>query len=388
MSSKRNVLLLIASFDKGGAESQIVQLTRLLLGSDHYRVHLACHQRRGALLEEAEALGLGEIPEFPLDSFYDRNMAIQLRRFAALLRERKIDVVHTEGFYTNVFGMAGGALGGVPARIAFRGEVGGIRTEKQKMVERWAYRVAHAVHANSDAVRRQLIEEGVNAKKILTVYNGLDMKRVMPQPGLRRDQMLDLLNLPKDKSRCFVTIVANMRHDVKDQRMFLRAARRVRAEAPEAAFVLAGEGELLEPLRAFAAELGLKQDVFFTGRCDHVAELLAVSDVCALTSKAEGFSNSILEYMAAARPVVATDVGGAREAIIESETGYLVRSGDDETMARRIVSLLRDPTRAREMGERARRVVEEKFSAQAQLENTQKMYDQVLAWGRKQIAVS
>lgn len=376
-TSKRNVLLLIGSFQMGGAESQIVLLTRLLLEGGRYRPHLACLDRSGVLLDEAERLGVGEIPEFPLTSFHDRNMIVQLRRFAAFLREREIDVVHTEGFYTNVFGITGAALARVPVRIAFRGETGGWRTSKQNLIERSVFRFAHVVHANSEAVKQQLVKDGVPAKKIVVVYNGLDMRRVRTGPDFQRAEALAMLGLPE--RRRFVTIVANMRHEVKDHPMFLRAAERVRAAVPEAAFVLAGEGELTDSLRAQAAQLGLERDVFFTGRCEKVAELLAVSDVCVLSSKAEGFSNSILEYMAAARPVVVTDVGGAREAVVEGETGYLVQSGSDETMAARIISLLRDPQRAREMGEHGRQVVEQRFSAQAQLENTQRLYDQFIA---------
>ena len=128
-----------------------------------------------------------------------------------------------------------------------------------------------------------------------------------------------------------------------------------------------------------AAELGLERDTFFIGRCDNVPELLAASDVCVLTSKAEGFSNSILEYMAAARPVVATDVGGAREVIAEGESGHLVASGDDVTFAERVISLLREPEKARAMGRRGREIVEQKFSCAVQLERTQQMYDRALA---------
>ena len=161
--------------------------------------------------------------------------------------------------------------------------------------------------------------------------------------------------------------------------MFLRAARRVHDEVPEARFVIAGEGELEASLRLFAAELGLEREVFFTGLCSRLAELLLASDVCVLSSKAEGFSNSILEYMAAARPVVVTDVGGAREVVREGETGYIVSSGDDEAMAARVVSLLPEPARAREMGERGRLVVEEKFTCAAQLERTHELYARLLA---------
>jgi glycosyltransferase involved in cell wall biosynthesis len=161
--------------------------------------------------------------------------------------------------------------------------------------------------------------------------------------------------------------------------MFLRAARRVREVVPHACFIIAGEGPLVDETRAFAAQLGLEQNLFLLGRCENVADLLSISDVCVLSSKAEGFSNAILEYMAASRPAVVTDVGGAREAVIDGESGYLVPSGDDERMAARIITLLLDTEKAVSMGRRARRIIEERFSLQAQLERTEKLYDRLLA---------
>ena len=136
-------------------------------------------------------------------------------------------------------------------------------------------------------------------------------------------------------------------------------------------------------LQALAAQLGLERDVFFLGRCEKVAELLAVSDVCVLSSKAEGFSNAILEYMAAARPVVVTDVGGAREAVAEGETGFLVPSGDDQKMATRIIELLNDPQRARAMGQRGKSIVAARFSADRHLQNTLELYDELLSLSRR-----
>ena len=375
---KPNVLQLIGSFHQGGSEWQAVQLTRLLHESGRYRVHVASLDGAGVLRARAEAVGTGPMPAFPLTSFYDRNFAAQLRRFTRLLREREIDVVHAHDFYTNIFGLAGAALARVPVRLAARRE-SAIRSARQRFVERAAYRLADVVVANCEEVRRQLIAEGVPAAKTVTVYNGLDMAHVAPPQGLRREETLASFNLPTDEGCLFVTIVANLRLALKDHPTFLRAARRVRDAVPQARFVLAGEGELTGSLRALTAELGLEREVFFTGRCARVAELLAVSDVCVLSSVAEGFSNSILEYMAAARPVVATDVGGAREAVVEGETGYLVRAGDDEAMAARVVALLLDGERARRMGERGRQVVAEKFSSAAQLARTEELYDRLLA---------
>jgi L-malate glycosyltransferase len=389
MSRKRNILILIDSFGRGGGETQTVHLTRMLVEDAEYGVHLACLSRRGVLYEEACSLGLGEIAEYPLTSFYDRNAVAQLKRFASYLREHRIDVVHAQDFYTNVFGMPGAALARVPVRIASRIETGDWRTPAQELIERGAFRLSHAVNANALAVKRHLVKKGVPAEKIAVIYYGFDISRVTPPEGLGRDEMLEALGLTRPGAgRRFVTIVANLRTDVKDHPMFLRAARRVRSEIPEAAFVIAGEGELMNEMRALAAELGLAQDVFFLGRCERMAELLAISDVCVLSSKSEGFSNSILEYMAAARPVVVTDVGAAREAVVEGESGYIVNSGDDVAMAERIGRLLSEPEQARAMGLSGRRVVEEKFSEKAQLNDTKALYEQLLRRSGKREVLS
>lgn len=372
-----NVLQLVPSFDQGGSERQAIQLARLLHESGRCRVRLACLSARGVLRAEAESIGAGEIEEFPLTSFHDANFARQLRRFARFLRANGIDVVQTHDFYTNVFGTLGAALARVPARLAAKRETAGMRTRAQSLVELQVFRLAHRVVANSEAVARKLLEDGVRESKIVTVYNGLDAARVSVPPEANREDILEALGLPRD--RRFVTVVANLRHEVKDIPTFLRAAARVRERVADAAFVVAGEGPLEEPLSALAARLGISGEVFFVGRCTRVAELLRVSDVCVLSSVAEGFSNSILEYMAAARPVVATDVGGAREAVAEGQTGHLVTPGDDETLAARVAALLEEPERASAFGEAGRARVASKFSCEAQLEKTLELYRALLA---------
>lgn len=374
---KPNVLFIIDSFEQGGSERQALQLLRQLHSSGAVRVHLACLQNRGSLRAEAEELGIGEIHEYPLTSFYDLNFAKQLRRCVGYIKENKIDVVHTHCFYTNIFGMTGAYLARVPARITSKGETDGFRSPMQKRAERMSFRLAHRVIANCLVVKNQLIHEGVNPKRIIQHYNGLDLDRLKAPPGLTRADALNLFALPQ--GRRFISIVANLRNPVKDHRMFLRAAARVRAVVPDAAFVIAGEGELMPSLRDLAADLGIADDVHFIGRCDDVASLLFASHIGALSSKAEGFANAILEYMAAGLPVVATDVGGVREAIVEGETGHIVASGDDEAMAARIFQVLSNDENARLMGARGRAIVSEKFSSEHHLRNTLELYDELLS---------
>jgi len=374
---KPNVLFLIDSFEQGGSERQALQLLRQLHASGRCQIRLACLQNRGPLRADADQLGIGEIVEYPLSSFYDLNFGRQLRRFRRFIKENEIDVVHTHCFYTNIFGMTGAFLAGVRARVTSKGETDGFRTSMQKRAERVAFRLSHRVIANCLVVQNQLIREGVNPSKIIQHYNGLDLERLKVRGGLRREEALAAFGLPSE--RRYLSIVANLRNPVKDHPMFLRAAARVRASVPDAGFVIAGEGELMESLRELAVQLGIQDDVFFIGRCDNVADLLFASDIGVLSSKAEGFANAILEYMAAGLPVVATDVGGAREAVAEGETGYVVSSGDDEKMAGRIIEFLHEPKRARAMGERGKLIAAEKFSCDRHLQNTLELYDELLS---------
>ncbi len=353
-----------------------MHITKLLNESSRYQVYLACMKMEGELLEEIEQLSLGELRSYPLTSFYDLNMFRQVYRFASFLRKHRIEIIQTHDFYTNVFGIVAAWLARVPVRVAARRETTGWRTPTQLVVQRFIYSISHAIVANAEAVRKQLHSEGVPDHKVETIYNGLNLDRLTPR--LSREQALRLFNLPTDGKLRFVTIMANLMHPVKDYPTFLRAAQIVRKAIPEARFVSGGVGPLTDEMRSFAAQLGLEKEVFFAGWCEQVAELLSISDVCVLSSKAEGFSNSIIEYMGAGKPVVVTEVGGAREAVIEGETGYLVHAGDYESMAARIIDLLRNPGMAREMGRRAREVAEQKFSLAAQLEHTERLYTRLL----------
>ncbi|HEY0427334.1 MAG TPA: glycosyltransferase [Pyrinomonadaceae bacterium] len=374
---KKNVLQLVGSFHQGGSERQAVQLARLLREDGNFHVFLAALNREGVLFSEAGKAGFAAIPEFPLTSFYDLNFLKQIKKCARLLRENKIEIVHTHDFYTNVFGILAARLAKVPVKIASKRETGGMRSGAQKQIEKRIFSVADAIVANSKAVREFLRETGVPSEKIDVIYNGLDLARLEPA-GTTRAEICAEFDLPVGENIKFITLVANLRHKIKNQPMFLRAAHRISQRVPGAHFVLAGEGELKNDLESLARELNIAGKTHFIGRCTKIPELLSISFAGVLTSVSEGFSNSILEYMAARLPVVATRVGGAGEAIIEDENGFLIESGDDEALAEKLNFLLENPEKARQSGERGRKFVEERFSCDAQLENTLKLYERKL----------
>ncbi len=375
---KKRVLQFIGSFHQGGSERQAVSLTRLIKSEASYDVFLATLNKEGVLLDEINSLELPEIEEYKLTSFYNLNFIKQVRRCAAYLRENKIDLVHTHCFYANIFGMAAATLAGVPVRVASKRETGKMRTAAQDFVERLAFGRADAIVVNAAAVRDHLTQNSIEPEKIRVIYNGLDFSRFSNSDNDKL-RTLESFRLPTDETIRFVTLVANLRHAVKNVPNLLRAAKIVTAKIPDAHFVIAGEGELESDLKSMATELGLNGNAHFIGRCSDVPALLDISDICVLTSTAEGFANSILEYMAAGKAVIATNVGGAAEAIVDGETGYLIPSGDDPALAAKLIELLGDGHKAARFGAEGKRVVTERFSQNAQLTATLKLYDDLLA---------
>lgn len=341
----------------------------MLAANGRHHTVVATLNNEGVLRDEVEAT-FGEIPEFPLRSFYDLNFLQQVRRCSKWLQANEIALVHTHDFYTNIFGMTAATLAGVRVRIASKRETGGMRTPMQDRIEAAAFSRADAIVVNADAVREHLVSRGIDAKKITVIHNGIDLDRFAAT--VDRDEVRQRYGIPTE--RLLVTLVANLRHAVKNVPMLLRAAAGVDAE-----FVIAGEGDLMTELRSLAAELSVAERVHFIGRSTDVPSLLAASDIGVLTSDNEGFSNSILEYMAAGLPVVATDVGGAREAIIDGETGFVVPPNDANELAAKLNDLFGDDAKRSQFGNAGRRRVEEHFSREVQLAATVELYERLFA---------
>lgn len=370
---KKRVLQFIGSFHQGGSERQAVALTRLLANDRSYDTRVAVLNGDGVLRTEVERLGLLDIPEFPLTCFFSAGFLRQAVRCAKYLRSNKIDLVHTHDFYTNVFGMTASRLAGVKAKVASKRETFGMRTPNQVRVEKVAFAMADAIVVNSEAVRNYLRSDGVAEKKLSLIYNGLDITRFL-QP---RSAELRAEHAIADDAKV-ITLVANLRHHVKNVPMLLRAARIVIDSSPDTIFLIAGEGELQAELEQMAVAMNIGPNVRFLGRCSDVPALLATSDVCVLTSTAEGFSNSILEYLAAGKPVIATNVGGAGEVIKNGISGHLVRSDDHEKLAEHLLELISDHARCVEFGQAGHKTVKARFSEKVQLEDTLALYDSLL----------
>jgi glycosyltransferase involved in cell wall biosynthesis len=219
-----------------------------------------------------------------------------------------------------------------------------------------------ATIANCKAARGALLEdETADPSSIVVLENGTDLDRFLGLPAV------------PPGPHC-VGVVANLR-PVKGLDIFLEACRQLAPRHPDARFTIAGEGECRHFLERAAARAGIADRFSLPGAVADIPRFLARLHVAVLSSHAEGMSNALLEYMAAARPIVATAVGAAPEQIIDGVHGVLVPPGDPTRLATAIDQLLRDPGRSQRLGAAARRRAQQMFSRAAMVHRFEAFYE-------------
>lgn len=347
-----HVVHILDNLSPGGTERQCLQLVRGLsrLGMRNTVIYFS----PGPMLDEFESAGVPAhaAPQARVQSI---RFPLSVIALAGQIRRHAPDVVQTYCFYTNFRGLIAARAAGVRVRVAGRREFGRTLSAAHRRADRWALRLAHRIVANSEAIRQQLlVKERVPSDKVVVIRNGLDLQ---PPPA---DQQA-----AAGHGDPLVGMVAHFRQD-KDHLTFLNAASTILRSAPSVRFCFVGTGRLEPAARDWAQRLGIADRVEFLGHLDRQAlwTVLPQISVSVLASKTEGLPNSVIESMAAGRPVVATAVGGTRELVDDGVTGFLVPPGDPDALAGRILRLLNDPPLARSMGERARQKIEREFTAE------------------------
>ncbi len=320
---------------------------------------------------------------FPLKKTYDWHAfrtAIKIRR---LIRSEGVDIVHTFLESADIWGGLVAKLSGCQFLISGRRDMGIFRSAKHGIGYWVVNHLVDQVQAVSEEVRRFVInKDSLAPQKVVTVYNGIDFEAITAADGaadLRAKLGLDL-------SRPIITTVANIRA-VKGLDVLIRSAAIVCREFPEARFLIIGEvadRPCFDQLQELIRNLHLVENIIFVGGSDKVLSFLKLSNLFCLLSRSEGFSNAILEAMATGLPCVVTKVGGNPEAVEEGQSGFVVPSEDANTAADRILTLLRYPDRAKQMGEVGRRVIASKFTVEAMVSRWAKLYDDLLAARRNQ----
>jgi L-malate glycosyltransferase len=293
---------------------------------------------------------------------------------ARMLRRARVDVVHGYQWRPALVGALAGRLAGVPLRLASKRSLTGDDPQARRAWRHIARQV-DTVIVNADALRVEGEQRGMRCRWVL-LQNGVDTEHFRLPPADARARAAVGL----DPQRPVIGTIGRL-EDRKGHDQLLRAAGAMLAGAngrrPQ--IVIVGDGPLRERLAGQARSLGVADSVRFAGTVADVRPVLAAMDVFVLPSHAEGMSNALMEAMAAARPVVATAVGGNTEVVTDGETGLLVPPADPAALVRAVDGLLRDPERASKLGAAARQVVSRRFGARARVAELERLYEERLA---------
>jgi glycosyltransferase involved in cell wall biosynthesis len=307
----------------------------------------------------------------PLQRTYDLTALRAAFAFRDFLKQQQVRIVQTffessdiwAGFFTKAMSHA--------KLIWSRRDMGILRTGKHRIAYRLLAGFPDAVFAVSEQVRRYSIDvDRIDPARVQTIYNGLNLA-----------DWGSIETRSNFQGATRIVTVGNIRR-VKGHDILIKAAAAIVPKSPNVSFSIAGD--VLEPdyfaeLEQLVHDLGLSNHFHFAGGIADLRPYLARADIFVLPSRSEGFSNSIVEAMAASLPVVATDVGGNAEAVMDGVTGFIVPPEDPTALATAIVHLLSDPLQAEAMGEAGRSRASQTFTTEAMMGKIVAAYRSLLA---------
>jgi glycosyltransferase involved in cell wall biosynthesis len=374
---KSTILFVIGSLAVGGAESQLVLLAHQLVKRG-WQVDIFCVDDEGPLWDEALRSGVrlhsaGWNSRFPR---WRRTLLLLYSqwRLIRLARRLRPDVLHCFLPLTNFMGAVAGRLAGVPKLITSRRALGNHQTRHPlwRYADRIANHLSTHILANSQAVSADTLARDRPAPaKLSVIYNGIDTLPFRNAPS-ERDSVRERLGL--DRDHILIGAVGNL-IPYKGHADLIAAFALAGAGDARLTLAIAGQDRGIgKDLMQQAETLGVADRVALLGRRDDVPALLGAFDLAVLPSHEEGFSNALLEMLAAGLPVIATRVGGNAEAMTGMDGCVLVPPGDPAALGAAlraiIASLPQDPT----LAVRRRALIEERYSVAAMVANHERIY--------------
>ncbi|GMU75794.1 MAG: hypothetical protein AMXMBFR45_12850 [Gammaproteobacteria bacterium] len=375
------ILFLTPSLRAGGAERQLVQILQKL-NAERYSITLATFDStaNGAIAEAssdyyADVRALTHVRLVALGRSSRFDLLGPLLRLVSLLREERIQVMHSFLNLASTFALVAGCRSGVPIVAS------AIRDSRDLSV---IYTLCHRVQAWGCEYLVSNSEAGFDNRfrrrraNFRVIGNGLDLARFTPRPeaAARLREQFGL-----GRFRRLVGMVATL-SAFKDHEAFLDVAARVAEKHPDTGFLVVGDGPRRAVVEAYAARPGLAENVVFTGHCRDVDVLTGMLDVACLFTNfriiEEGLPNAVMEAMACGVPVVATRGGGTPELMTDGVEGYLVTDNDVAASSARVMALLEDEQLRRTMGNRGRARAERQFSLAACVGAYEALYESLL----------
>jgi glycosyltransferase involved in cell wall biosynthesis len=376
-------------------------ITRMILGGAQENTLLTCEgllKRYGddVLLITGPALGLeGSLIEraraggVPLEIMPALRRAIHpwhdlrsYRQLLRVLRDFRPDVVHTHSAKGGILGRAAAHRLRVPTIVhtvhgaPFHEYQNAIAREFSRRAERWAARRCHALISVADAMTARLAAAGVApAEKFTTIRSGFAVEPLLKADAQREPLRRQLGYQPRD---VVIGKIARL-FPLKGHEYLLRAAPAIVAARPDARFLLIGDGRLRERLQRNVDRAGLAEHFRFFGLAqpEKIPGLLAAMDVVVHVSLREGLARVLPEAMIAGRPVISYDVDGAREVVIDHETGILLPPRSVDALSAAVIKLAKDPGLRARLGDEGRRRCTEPFRAETMVAQIRELYERL-----------
>ena len=355
-----------------GTEKQLLMLLREL-DRDEFEPTLICLRNSSWMKQQTfpfrvEIINLRSL----LSPFFMK----AIWRFRRLHRRHKFDIVQTFFVDANMFGTIAARLAGIRRIISSRRNIGYWHTPLHRLILRILKGWTPYYLANSHSGAETAIKvEGINPYDITVIYNGLDLEAfadIREETGQAQRRTWGV-----DGSDILIGLVANLR-PVKNVESLIDAAAILVSEFQTLRFVVVGEGPLRKPLQERIDKLGIGERFHLVGAHTDIVRCLAALDIAVLCSKSESFSNSLVEYMAAGLPIVASDVGGNSEALKHQESGLLYSPGDQLGLLHELRNLLQDRANARQLGAVARETAISRFGKGTCIKSYEKYYRQLI----------
>lgn len=292
-----------------------------------------------------------------------------VRQIEEYIQEDAVDLVHTHGYKADLYGYLAAWRCHKPVVATCHNWVGGTAALGiYNHLDRMVLKKFNALAAVSDGVAHRLLAFGVPTEKIKTIANGIDVT------AFERAQPLPLL---KAEGGTVVGIVARLDLQ-KGFEYLLRAARDLCKTTRDLKIVIVGEGPDRDKIEEMIEQYGLQSNVILAGQQSNMPAVYAAMDIFVLPSLNEGLPMTVLEAMAASKPVIATRVGAMGSVIKDGENGLLVAPKDSEGLRNAIASLLSNPERRRRLGDQAYAWVSQNYTSEAMALKYREMYEEVL----------
>jgi glycosyltransferase involved in cell wall biosynthesis len=365
--------------DFGGAETLAVQLLERL-DPQRFRRTLVAYQRLESHDRQvhAHASTVARLRDAEIDVLElnrrDRRDLAAWRPFLRMLRAGDVDVLHSHKLGPNVWATSFARF--FPVRVVLAHEHSwSFEGSRQRMLaDRWLVGTgcdAFIAVSERDRQRMETVE-GIPAARLRYIPNGIPALA----PARDDDRVRRELAIPDGAPVVGAVGVFRL---VKDFESLVRAHAALLERMPDAHLVIVGDGPEKAAVQRLVADLGIAERVRLPGLRDDAVRLAGAFDVAVNSSRSEGSSLAVLEYMALGRPIVATAVGGTPDLLGQGEAGVLVPSADPEALGTAIGDLLADPAYALELGERARRRQREHYDVDVQAQRIAGLYEELLA---------